>query len=142
MLSRLQHCAARASCSEGLKLLAQAVLHGPTTNNQETKMQARANKSWIAVGLAALVTAGGTQAAGYPERTVTMIVPAAAGGTTDLAARMAAQALAPVMGQSVVVDNVGGAGSTIATDLRADRDRQAEKSMLGRRLASLPALGP
>ena len=87
-------------------------------------MQARANKSWIAVGLAALVTAGGTQAAGYPERTVTMIVPAAAGGTTDLAARMAAQALAPVMGQSVVVDNKAGGNGNVAAALvkRAEAD--------------------
>ena len=43
----------------------------------------------------------------YPSKTVLMIVPAAAGGTTDLAGRMAAQALAPVIGQSVVVDNKG-----------------------------------
>lgn len=46
---------------------------------------------------------------GYPSRTVTFVVPAAAGGTTDISARMAAQALAPVLGQSVVVDNKGAA---------------------------------
>ena len=51
---------------------------------------------------------------GYPSRTVTFVVPAAAGGTTDISARMAAQALAPVLGQTVVVDNKGGAGGNIA----------------------------
>ena len=53
-----------------------------------------------------------------------MIVPAAAGGTTDLAARMAAQALAPVIGQSVVVDNKGGGNGSIAASLvkRAEAD--------------------
>ena len=70
---------------------------------------------------------GGTAAlaqGGYPAKTITMIVPAAAGGTTDLAARMAAQALAPVIGQSVVVDNKGGGNSSIAASLvkRAEAD--------------------
>lgn len=60
----------------------------------------------------------------YPSKTVLMIVPAAAGGTTDLAGRMAAQALAPVLGQSVVVDNKGGGNGAIAANLvkRADAD--------------------
>ncbi|MEK7417939.1 MAG: tripartite tricarboxylate transporter substrate binding protein [Pseudomonadota bacterium] len=70
---------------------------------------------------------GGTAAlaqGGYPAKTITMIVPAAAGGTTDLAARMAAQALAPVLGQSVVVDNKGGGNGSIAASLvkRAEAD--------------------
>lgn len=70
---------------------------------------------------------GGTAAlaqGGYPAKTITMIVPAAAGGTTDLAARMAAQALAPVIGQSVVVDNKGGGNGSIAASLvkRAEAD--------------------
>lgn len=70
---------------------------------------------------------GGTAAlaqGGYPAKTITMIVPAAAGGTTDLAARMAAQALAPVIGQSVVVDNKGGGNGSIAASLvkRAEVD--------------------
>lgn len=70
---------------------------------------------------------GGTAAlaqGSYPAKTITMIVPAAAGGTTDLAARMAAQALAPVIGQSVVVDNKGGGNGSIAASLvkRAEAD--------------------
>ncbi len=70
---------------------------------------------------------GGTAAlaqGGYPAKTITMIVPAAAGGTTVLAARMATQALAPVIGQSVVVDNKGGGNGSIAASLvkRAEAD--------------------
>ena len=61
---------------------------------------------------------------GYPSRTVTFVVPAAAGGTTDISARMAAQALAPVLGQSVVVDNKGGGNGAIAANIvkRAEPD--------------------
>ena len=75
----------------------------------------------VGVAMAAAVSA---QAAGYPERPITMIVPAAAGGTTDLAARMAAQALAPILGQSVVVDNkAGGNGNVAAAQVkRAEAD--------------------
>ena len=60
----------------------------------------------------------------YPSKTVTLVVPTAAGGTTDLSARMVAQALAPVLGQSVVVDNKGGGNGNIAAGAvkRADAD--------------------
>lgn len=80
----------------------------------------------LATTAAALGFASGPVAAqvSYPSKTVLMIVPAAAGGTTDLAGRMAAQALAPVLGQSVVVDNKGGGNGAIAANLvkRADAD--------------------
>lgn len=51
----------------------------------------------------------------WPERTVTIIVPYAAGGNTDVMARIAAQELQTTFGQSVVVENVVGAGGAIAT---------------------------
>lgn len=80
----------------------------------------------LATTAAALGFASGPVAAqaSYPSKTVLMIVPAAAGGTTDLAGRMAAQALAPVLGQSVVVDNKGGGNGAIAANLvkRAEPD--------------------
>ncbi|WP_312564597.1 tripartite tricarboxylate transporter substrate binding protein [Comamonas sp.] len=52
--------------------------------------------------------------AAYPSKPITMVVPASAGGTTDLAARMAAQALGPVLGQTIVVENKGGGNGNIA----------------------------
>jgi len=60
----------------------------------------------------------------YPAKPVTMVVPTAAGGTTDLSARMLAQALGPVLGQSVVVDNKGGGNGNIAAAIvkRAEPD--------------------
>ena len=59
----------------------------------------------------------GAQAQGYPTNPVTMVVPTATGGTTDLSARMLAQALTPVLGQSVIVDNKGGGNGAIAAGI-------------------------
>lgn len=50
----------------------------------------------------------------YPSRPVTIVVPYAPGGTTDIVARILAQALNNVTGKSFVVDNKGGASGTIA----------------------------
>lgn len=58
---------------------------------------------------------GGTSALAqaYPTKPVTIIVPIAAGGTTDILARIIGQALTAELGQSVVVDNRAGAGGNI-----------------------------
>ena len=46
----------------------------------------------------------------YPSRPVTMVVPFAAGGSTDAIARILAEGLRSELGQAVIVENVGGAG--------------------------------
>ena len=51
----------------------------------------------------------------YPNRTITMIVPFAAGGSTDVIGRVIAEGLRQVLGPSVVVDNRGGAGGSLGT---------------------------
>lgn len=55
----------------------------------------------------------------YPTRPVRMIVPAPPGGTTDLLGRLIAERLAEALGQQVVVDNRGGAGGILGTELLA-----------------------
>ncbi|ODV41668.1 LacI family transcriptional regulator [Cupriavidus sp. UYMMa02A] len=55
----------------------------------------------------------------YPNRPVTLVVSAAAGGTTDLAARMISEPLAKALGQAVVVDNRPGGNGGIAAQLVA-----------------------
>ncbi|MFN7024085.1 MAG: tripartite tricarboxylate transporter substrate-binding protein [Pseudorhizobium sp.] len=49
----------------------------------------------------------------YPDRTITMVVPFAAGGPTDTVARLVAEAMSNDLGQQVIVENVGGAGGTL-----------------------------
>ena len=62
----------------------------------------------------ALVLACGTaQAQPYPNKPITLVVPFAAGGPTDVVARMMAIPMGKSLGQSVVVENVNGAGGTV-----------------------------
>lgn len=61
---------------------------------------------------AALALAGGAQAQGYPTKPITMIVPFAAGGPTDIIARIVADNMSKTLGQQIVIENVAGAGGT------------------------------
>ncbi|MGA0024638.1 MAG: Bug family tripartite tricarboxylate transporter substrate binding protein [Burkholderiales bacterium] len=61
--------------------------------------------------------AGYTQA--YPERPVRLIVPFSPGGTSDLVGRILASKLSDDLGQTVIVDNRGGAGSTLGVSIAA-----------------------
>jgi tripartite-type tricarboxylate transporter receptor subunit TctC len=63
--------------------------------------------------LASLLTVVGTAAAEYPERSITIIVPFAAGGPSDVMARILADRMRITLRQFVVVENVTGAGGSI-----------------------------
>ncbi|TCT02942.1 Bug family tripartite tricarboxylate transporter substrate binding protein [Aquabacter spiritensis] len=67
----------------------------------------------IGGGLAASCLAAPARAAGYPERFITFIVPFAPGGPTDVMARVVAGPLGELLGQTIVVENRGGAGGNI-----------------------------
>lgn len=64
----------------------------------------------------AMCLSGLTHAAGYPDKTVTIVVPYPAGGATDVVARLIAEKLPAVWGQQVVVVNRPGAGTTVAAE--------------------------
>ena len=60
----------------------------------------------------------------YPDRTVTLVVPYAAGGPTDTVARLVAEPMSKALGQQVIIENMGGASGTIGAGqvARADAD--------------------
>jgi tripartite-type tricarboxylate transporter receptor subunit TctC len=62
-----------------------------------------------------LASTGVALAADYPDHSLSMVVPFSAGGPTDNVARSLAEAMRPSLGQTVVVENKGGAGGTIGT---------------------------
>jgi len=76
----------------------------------------RIRRSLLALAALSAIS-GAALAQAYPQKPITMVVPTATGGTTDLSARMLAQALTPVLGQSVVVDNKGGGNGAIAAGI-------------------------
>jgi tripartite-type tricarboxylate transporter receptor subunit TctC len=68
----------------------------------------------VAAMLAATVCVAGAQAQNYPARQITLVVPFPPGGSTDVAARIMAEKMRPILGQAVIIENVGGAGGSIA----------------------------
>ena len=67
----------------------------------------------IALIFAMLAAVAGATAQTYPSRPVTVIVPFAAGGVTDIVARIVSERMNKALGQSVIIENVSGAGGTI-----------------------------
>jgi tripartite-type tricarboxylate transporter receptor subunit TctC len=71
---------------------------------------------FVALALAALagIACAQAQAQTYPSRQITLIVPFPPGGSTDVAARILAERMRAPLGQPIIIENVGGAGGSIA----------------------------
>ncbi len=80
--------------------------------------------NWVKMAVAGAMLALGLQAAGaqqpFPNKPITVIVPYAPGGNTDVIGRIVLEHVASTLGQPMVVENVGGAGGTTGS-LRASR---------------------
>src|SRR5215204_7504788 len=70
----------------------------------------------LILGIAGVLVSGivAANGQGFPSRPITLIVPFPPGGSTDTAARILADKMKPILGQSVIIENVGGAGGSIA----------------------------
>ncbi|MEN3362986.1 MAG: hypothetical protein V7606_260 [Burkholderiales bacterium] len=76
---------------------------------------------WLSVAATAAFTFGaaGAQAQGYPNKQITLVVPFAAAGTTDIVARAVGAELTKALGQQVIIDNRPGAGGNIGSAIVA-----------------------
>jgi tripartite-type tricarboxylate transporter receptor subunit TctC len=88
-----------------------------SAQNQETRMFTKVSAATLGLWLA---LAGVALAQSYPTRPVTMIIPFAAGGPTDVLGRVVGQRMSELIGQQVVVENVGGAGGMTGSKRVAD----------------------
>jgi tripartite-type tricarboxylate transporter receptor subunit TctC len=80
---------------------------------EESKRRTTMQKTIIAAVASLLACAGTVQAQEWPTRPMTLIVPFAAGGGVDLSARIQAQKMGEMLGQTIIVENVGAAAGMI-----------------------------
>lgn len=86
----------------------------------------------VAIAACAAMAAFGTQAAeGFPNRPLRMIIPFPPGGGTDIMGRIVAQRLSDALGMQVVVDNRGGAGGLIGTEMATRAAPDGHTLMIG-----------
>jgi tripartite-type tricarboxylate transporter receptor subunit TctC len=79
----------------------------------------------VALGLA------GAARADFPDRAVTLVIPFAAGGSTDVVGRIVAERMSAELGQQVVVQNVGGAGGSLGAEQVAKADPDGYTILMG-----------
>ncbi|WP_201833164.1 tripartite tricarboxylate transporter substrate binding protein BugD [Microvirga zambiensis] len=85
----------------------------------------------MALAAVAGLAATGAQAQNYPTRPITMIVPFAAGGPTDVIARIVGDHMSRTLGQQIVVENVAGAGGTTGITRAAQSQPDGYTIMMG-----------
>src|ERR1700729_788027 len=92
----------------------------------------------LAFGLGDNLKAASAQT--YPNRNITLVVPFPPGGSTSIVGRVVADKMSQLLGQSIVVDNRGGAGGTVGTKYVAKSDPDGYTLLLG--YTGTLAIGP
>jgi len=101
------------------------------SKNKETNMGFNFRKALFLLGLGLTTLTSHLAFAQYPNRTIKIVVPYPAGGGSDTISRPLAQKLTAELGQSVIVDNKGGAGGSIAMEYVAKSAPDGYTLMLG-----------
>jgi tripartite-type tricarboxylate transporter receptor subunit TctC len=84
--------------------------------------------------------AGRVEAQTYPDRLIKIVVPYPPGGPIDITARLVAQRLGPILGQTVIIENRGGAGGALGTKAAAGAEPDGYTLLFGN--ASAFVVGP
>src|SRR4051812_49672781 len=95
----------------------------------------------VALAFAMWAAVAGAHAQTYPSRPVTVIVPFAAGGVTDIVARIVSERMKTALGQSVIIENVSGAGGTIGVTRPFCAAPHGYTPLVGARTAPVRARG-
>lgn len=104
----------------------------------------RFSRHIIIGGLLALATSLASAQAQYPNKQITVIVPFAAGGPTDVVTRLVAEHMSRTLGQQLIVENIGGAGGTLGMTRAAQADPDGYTIAVGNMgtQSAAPALYP
>jgi len=102
----------------------------------------RVGKIWLcaALGLSLAGISMEAQAQSFPNRTITLVIPFAPGGSTSIVGRVIADRLSQLLGENIVVDNRPGAGGTVGTKLVAKSEPDGYTLLLG--YTGTLAIGP
>jgi tripartite-type tricarboxylate transporter receptor subunit TctC len=86
----------------------------------------------IALALGALLTTGAVATAqNFPSKPLTMVIPFAAGGPTDVLGRVVGQRMSEILGQQVIIENIGGAGGMTGSKRVSDAAPDGYNMVLG-----------
>jgi 2-methylaconitate cis-trans-isomerase PrpF/tripartite-type tricarboxylate transporter receptor subunit TctC len=125
----------RAALLRTARKIMQGDLHLPdyvfSTSTEGDKPMNKLLAPAAVLAAAAIGTSAPALAQNYPTKTITIVVPTAAGGGNDAMARTIAQKLGPLLGQTIIVDNRAGANGSIASEFVARAAPDGHTLMLG-----------
>ena len=121
----------RAALVRTARKILQGELHIPSYVFSKSSEGDKPVKRLIAPALAAVMAATAPLAMAYPDKTITIVVPTAAGGGNDAMARTIAQKLGVLLGQTVIIDNRAGANGAIASEFVARAAPDGHTLMFG-----------